>query len=162
MTVAIDIAHEAPVWMSIPDAEAVIRRAIEEAVADAALGNCEIGVVLTDDQRMRALNLAWRGINEATNVLSFPAPERPSSGPRLLGDLVFAHETLMREASTAGLPPRHHLSHLAVHGVLHLLGYDHQSDKEAEAMEHRERAILARLGVSDPYAHDDRQLIQSA
>ncbi len=83
------------------------------------------------------------------------ARNHPAGGPRLLGDVVIAYETTAREAQARGLPLDHHLAHLAVHGFLHLLGYDHESDKEAESMERLERDILARLDVPDPYAFHD-------
>ena len=106
--------------------------------------------MLTDDAAIRRLNAAWRGLDEPTNVLSFPARRHPRGG-RVLGDIVIAYETTAREALAESKPFRHHLSHLAVHGFLHLLGYDHATDDEAEAMERLERAILARLDVPDPY-----------
>jgi probable rRNA maturation factor len=162
VTIEIEIAVEAPAWMSLPDAKVTLRRAIEEAIADAGLAETELGVVLTDDAHIRALNRAWRGADEATNVLSFPVPAGPAPGPRLLGDLVLAFETVMREAAAMGKSANHHLSHLAVHGVLHLLGFDHERDEESEAMEDRERAILARLGVPDPYALGNRRRKQPA
>jgi len=152
VSVAIEIAVEAPGWMSLPEAEETIRRAVEEVLTEAGETEAELGVVLTDDARIRSLNNAWRGADEATNVLSFPAPVLPVAGSRLLGDMVLAFETVAREAAAMGKPAHHHLSHLAVHGALHLLGFDHAGEEEAAAMEERERAILARLGVPDPYA----------
>ena len=99
-----------------------------------------------------ALNRDWRGIDKPTNVLSFPVRRRKPDGlPALLGDVIVAYETLAREASEENKPFLHHLAHLAVHGFLHLLGYDHETDSEAEAMEGLEREILARLGIADPY-----------
>src|SRR5690606_36587771 len=92
------------------------------------------------------------GKDAPTNVLSFPAPDRPHDGPRFLGDIVFALETIEREAEAEGKSRDAYLSHLAVHGVLHLLGFDHENDRDAEAMEELEREILAGLGISDPYA----------
>lgn len=150
-------------WQREPDSEAVIQRAvaaaaesIHEDVADA-----EVAVMLTDDAGIRTLNSNWRGIDKPTNVLSFPAlpPERAPSAddaPRMLGDIAIAFETTRAEAEAERKPFGHHLSHLAVHGFLHLIGYDHETDHEAEAMEGLERAILARLGIPDPYAHDDQ------
>jgi probable rRNA maturation factor len=110
----------------------------------------ELAIVLTNDSAIRKLNRTWRGKNEPTNVLSFPAD--PHGGPhRLLGDIVIAYETLAREARAERKPFDHHLAHLAVHGFLHLCGYDHEGDRQAETMERLETAILARLGVPDPY-----------
>ena len=101
---------------------------------------------------MRALNARWRGLDKPTNVLSFPAaaPERLGETP-VLGDVVVAFETMAREADDEGKALADHFRHLVVHGFLHLLGFDHRSDAEAEAMEALERRILARLGVADPY-----------
>jgi probable rRNA maturation factor len=107
---------------------------------------------LTDDAAIRALNNRWRGLDKPTNVLSFPAPAAlQGDSPVHLGDIAIAYETVAREAESEGKPLAHHLSHLAVHGFLHLLGYDHESEPEAEAMEQQERAILARLRIPDPY-----------
>jgi probable rRNA maturation factor len=111
--------------------------------------------VLTDDAKIRALNRSWRGKDTATNVLSFPAPAGGSAEPRPLGDVVLARETIAREAVEQRIPAQDHLAHLTVHGVLHLLGYDHENDRDAETMERLEREILARLGVPDPYARTE-------
>ena len=100
------------------------------------------------------LNREWRGKNTPTNVLSFPAP-RPGknrSAPPYIGDIVIAYQTVAREAVAEGKPFNHHLAHLAVHGFLHLLGYDHENDRDAQTMERLERKILKRLAVPDPYA----------
>jgi len=150
VSAAVDIAIEAGGWEQLPDAEAIARRAAAAALADA--GDVEVGVTLTGDDRMRELNRSWRGADRPTNVLSFPAPATKDAGPRLLGDVVIACETLLREAAELRIPPRDHLAHLVVHGLLHLLGHDHENDRDAETMENLERAILARLGVPDPYA----------
>jgi len=149
---AIDIVIESPLWRNEPHAAAVIRRAIGAAteMTDATVGSSELAVMLCDDAAMRELNTRWRGRPEPTNVLSFPAAGRAGT----LGDLAIAYETAAREAQAEGKPFADHLAHLAVHGFLHLLGYDHQSDAEAVAMERLEVAILARLGVADPYAKD--------
>ena len=133
-----------------------MQRAIEAAAkhtaasADAA----EVAIVLTDDSGIRTLNRDWRGLDKPTNVLSFPAAQTPSRGeePRMLGDIAIAYETTQREAEDENKPFSHHLSHLAVHGFLHLVGYDHETDADAERMESLERKILAGLGVPDPYA----------
>jgi probable rRNA maturation factor len=154
-----EVMVAADCWRAEPEAEAVIQRAIaaaaetiEEEVADA-----ELAVMLTDDAGIRTLNANWRGIDKPTNVLSFPAlqPEHaggPDDAPRMLGDIAIAYETLRREADAEGKPFDHHLSHLAVHGFLHLIGYDHETDNEAEVMEALEQEILAQLGIPDPYA----------
>jgi probable rRNA maturation factor len=152
VSITVEFAIESPLWASTPDAEQTVRRGIEAAIADAGPAEAEVGVVLADDARVRALNRVWLDDDKATNVLSFPAPPRPHGGPRFLGDIVLAAETIRREAAAEGKTIEDHLTHLAVHGTLHLLGFDHGRDGEAKAMEGRERRILARLGISDPYA----------
>jgi probable rRNA maturation factor len=146
-------------WQTEPEAEAVIQRAIAAAAetAEADTGEAELAVMLTDDAGIRTLNSNWRGIDKPTNVLSFPALQPtgtggPDDAPRMLGDIAIAYQTTRREADDEGKPFDHHLSHLAVHGFLHLIGYDHENDADAEAMEALERDILAQLGIPDPYA----------
>ncbi|GLR84172.1 endoribonuclease YbeY [Bradyrhizobium iriomotense] len=146
-------------WHSEPDADAVIQRAIAQAAAmiDDDFAGAEVAVMLTDDSGIRTLNCNWRGIDKPTNVLSFPAlqPEgewKPGDAPRMLGDIAIAYETLRREADEEQKPFDHHLSHLAVHGFLHLIGYDHENDADAEEMEALEQDVLAQLGIPDPYA----------
>jgi probable rRNA maturation factor len=154
-----EVVVAADSWQSEPDAEAVVQRAIAAASAavDADVDHAEIAVMLTDDANIHTLNKDFRGIDKPTNVLSFPAPDIAGAddedgAPRALGDIAIAYETLRREADEEGKPFGHHLSHLAVHGFLHLIGYDHESDDEAEAMEALEIEILAQLGIPDPYA----------
>ena len=149
-------------WQDEPDAEAVIQRAIAAAAesVDADVGEAELAVMLTDDSGIRTLNSNWRGSDKATNVLSFPAlqpsgPRGPDDAPRMLGDIAIAYETTLSEADEEQKPFDHHLSHLAVHGFLHLIGYDHEKDDDAEAMEALEREILSQLGIPDPYADPD-------
>jgi probable rRNA maturation factor len=156
---AIELSVEAGAWQQFSGAEAIVRRAAEAALAGTSASGVEIGVVLTDDAKMRALNRTWRGKDTATNVLSFPAPAGASTEPRLLGDVVLAYETIAREAAEQRISARDHLAHLTVHGVLHLLGHDHENDRDAEIMENREREILARLGVPDPYARAEAPLV---
>jgi len=150
-------------WSVEPDAETIVYRAIETAalMVDADTGDAELAVMLTDDSGIRTLNKNWRGQDKPTNVLSFsalqPAAGRePDDAPRMLGDIAIAYETTRREADDQQKPFDHHLSHLAIHGFLHLVGYDHEKDADAEAMENLERAILAALGIPDPYADQDR------
>ena len=145
-------------WQAEPDAEAVIHRAIAAAseFVSADIGEAELAVMLTDDAGIRTLNRNWLGTDKPTNVLSFPAlqPSRargPDDAPRMLGDVAIAYETTRREADEEQKPFDHHLSHLAIHGFLHLIGYDHEKDQEAETMEDLERVILSRLGIPDPY-----------
>jgi probable rRNA maturation factor len=158
-----EIIVAADCWQDQPDAETVIQRAISAAAeaTDADSGDAELAVMLTDDAGIRTLNNNWRGIDKPTNVLSFPAlqptgPRGDDDAPRMLGDIAIAYETLRREADEEQKPFEHHLSHLAVHGFLHLVGYDHETDGEAEAMEALEREVLAQLGIPDPYAERDR------
>jgi probable rRNA maturation factor len=152
---AIDIKVEAGDWPSPARLRALARRALKAALARLAARlapECELSLVFTDDAHIRKLNRAYRRKDKATNVLSFPGPAGPrhTFGP-LLGDLVFASPTIAREAAAEGIPLEHHLMHLVVHGFLHLVGYDHENDREAAAMESLETAILAPLGVADPY-----------
>ena len=142
----IEIEVEAEAWTgALPDVEAVVERA-----AQAALGTVEgdIVVLLTDDAAVRDLNGRFRDKDKPTNVLSFPAPE--NAFPHL-GDIVLAYGVCATEAEAQGKTLADHLSHLVVHGVLHLLGRDHEDDAEAEEMEAEERDILAQIGVADPY-----------
>ncbi|HVG52471.1 MAG TPA: rRNA maturation RNase YbeY [Xanthobacteraceae bacterium] len=151
--VTIDISIESPLWNDL-DCETTVRRAVAAAAApDEAQG--ELSVLLTDDDAIRVLNAQWRHKDEPTNVLSFPAAHAGNIGPRPLGDIVIAYETTAREAAAEHKQLDHHLAHLTVHGFLHLLGYDHESEADAETMERLEREILARLDIADPYATRD-------
>lgn len=150
-------------WQDEADAEAVIQRAIAAAAAavEVDVGDAELAIMLTDDYGIRTLNRNWRGIDKPTNVLSFPAlqPEGArgaQDAPRMLGDIAIAYETMRREADREEKPFDHHLSHLAVHGFLHLIGYDHENDADADEMESLETKILAQLGIPDPYADRER------
>ncbi|HEX5508034.1 MAG TPA: rRNA maturation RNase YbeY [Pseudolabrys sp.] len=149
---AIDIQVRSARWKKEAAAEKTVRKAVIAAAAALRKSGGEISIVLTDDKTIRALNRDWRGVDGPTNVLSFPAPSgNGRAGPVPLGDIVIAFETLRRESAEESKPFLHHLSHLAVHGFLHLMGYDHRNDKQAAAMERLERAILALLNVADPY-----------
>jgi len=154
--VAIDIAVEAGDWPARRSLSTLARKAVSAALAEAGIdeGASELSVVFTDDAHIRTLNADWRGKDKATNVLSFPAfPTKPGGPlPPLLGDVVLAAETVAREAALEEKPFDHHLVHLMVHGTLHLLGYDHELEEEAELMESLERRALARLAIPDPYA----------
>ena len=158
-----EVLVTAECWHAEADAEAVIQRAIAAAaeIADADVGEAELAVMLTDDAGIRTLNSNWRGIDKPTNVLSFPAlqptgPSGPDDAPRMLGDIAIAYETTRREADDEQKPFDHYLSHLAVHGFLHLIGYDHENDADANDMETLETEILAQLGIPDPYADRER------
>jgi probable rRNA maturation factor len=117
----------------------------------------EVSLVFTSDASIRAINAEWRSQDKPTNVLSFPAfPLTPGKIPGpMLGDIILAQETLVREAQALGKPFDAHLSHLLVHGFLHLFGYDHMEENDAERMESLETRILAGLGLSDPYGDSD-------
>ena len=150
-------------WRDEPEADAVIQRAIAAAAeaVDADVADTEIAVMLTDDAGIRTLNGNWRGIDKPTNVLSFPAlpptgPGGPDDAPRMLGDIAIAYETTRKEADDEQKPFDHHLSHLAIHGFLHLIGYDHEKDDDAEIMEALEQEVLTQLGIPDPYADRER------
>lgn len=158
MSLAIDIAVEAEGWEAVPALEALVRRAIATALAEAGRGqDVEVSLLFCDDAAIRRLNAGWRGQDKPTNVLSFPAADggpRPG-GPMPLGDIAVAWETTRREAEREGKTLEAHLTHLLVHGLLHLLGHDHETDRQAETMERLERRILERLGIADPYAGSD-------
>lgn len=144
----IDIIVDAEGWPE--NSDRLIRQAAATlcgVLGDEAAGTAT--VVLADDATVQELNARWRGKDMPTNVLSFPAG--PGAEERFLGDVILARETVMREATDGDLPPADHLRHLAIHGLLHLLGYDHEDDAEAEDMETLEAAILGELGIPNPY-----------
>ena len=159
----IDVASSCIGWIRVcPDAERLARAAAQIALIDgfAAMGfaspeRIELGITLTDDTDQSHLNRRYRGQDRSTNVLAFrawePRTPAPADAPVLLGDIVLAFETVAREAVQQFKPFGDHLRHLIVHGVLHLLGYDHQNDADAVRMEGLEISILAKLGVRDPY-----------
>lgn len=154
--IAVDILAESPLWGAAEDWRAEVESAVAmaAAAADAEIADdAELSLLLTDDASIRLLNRDHRGIDKPTNVLSFPQedPEADAYGP-LLGDIVVAHETVAREAVEEDISFRDHFLHMIVHGFLHLVGYDHMNDDEAGEMEGLETAILARLGIADPYA----------
>ena len=157
-----------PIRLDVAVGYAIPRKGIPAATsfrrwAAAALAGrirqADLSIRIVDVPEGRALNRHYRGKDYATNVLSFPAdlPEGLPPGVRmpLLGDLVICAPVVAREAQEQGKPLSAHYAHLTVHGVLHLLGWDHEDSREAEAMEQLEREILAGLGIADPYAHDE-------
>lgn len=151
----IDIQVQSPLWDAQPLAAQTVRDAIAAAAAALANSSADVSIVLSDDAAVRLLNRDWRGIDKPTNVLSFPAAKPDAEGPPpLLGDVIVAYETIAREAAEDAKPFLHHLAHIVVHGYLHLLGYDHQTDSEAGAMERLERDILSLLRIADPYRGD--------
>ena len=140
--IEIDILHQAGDWHDVDDlVRDVLTRVVDR--------DCEISVVLTDDAHIQVLNRDYRGKNKATNVLSFPQDD-----PQMLGDIIIAYETIIREAKEQNKIFEHHLMHMLVHGCLHLLGYDHETDSEAEEMEALEIEILSGLSVKNPYANE--------
>lgn len=155
MTVRYDVAINADGWQSEHSLRMLVDRVLEATlhVLEFDDVDSELSLVFTDDANIRTINAKWRHIDKATNVLSFPAfPIQPGQQPgTILGDIVIARETVQREAQEENKSFDDHLSHLIVHGLLHLTGYDHQNDEEAEQMESLERKILASLGISDPY-----------
>ncbi|WP_310618396.1 rRNA maturation RNase YbeY [Flexibacterium corallicola] len=151
----VDITLQAEGW---PEEELLSKRiesclvAAFQSVKLEVIPDTEVSLVFSDDAQVQELNRMWRNKDKPTNVLSFPGDdkEEPPYGP-LLGDIILARETVERESGDLGIPFDHHLAHLIVHGTLHLFGYDHQDDEEAEEMEGEERKILALLGIPDPY-----------
>jgi probable rRNA maturation factor len=150
----IDVMVDGKRWKDGKKVKSVVRRAVARAAAATtrSTSGAELAIVLTDDSAIRALNRDWRGIDAATNVLSFPA--RNGSPEPHLGDIVLAYETIEREARGEHKPFAHHVAHLAVHGFLHLIGYDHERDEDAIEMEQAEREILRQLKIPDPYGRE--------
>ncbi|WP_417628131.1 rRNA maturation RNase YbeY [Pararhodobacter aggregans] len=176
MSVTLDINAEEPRW---GDLDPLARAAIDATLAH--LGHdpaCfEVSLLACDDARIKGLNAGFRDKDKATNVLSWPAwdlsaqtpgalPEEPETGtpdePEALGDIALAYETCLREAGEQGKPFADHVTHLIVHSVLHLLGYDHETDEDAALMEKTEVAILATMGIADPYAGDESEPVAPA
>jgi probable rRNA maturation factor len=150
-----EIVIESTLWAREPESEGTLQRAVQAAAEQSTTGGA-LAILLTDDSHMRTLNRDFRGIDKATNVLSFPTSAGAAQAKEVqLGDVAIAFETVAAEAATEGKTFQNHLAHLGVHGFLHLIGFDHETDGEAEEMEARERAILAHLGIPDPYAEND-------
>ena len=153
MTITVDVEVVDPAWLAAGEVDGLAQDVVAATLTEVGRRvhpDAEISVRLCDDDEIRALNLAWRNKDKATNVLSFPS-SAGNRGP-LLGDVVVAFEYVSEEAREAGRSLRDHLSHMLVHGLLHLLGFDHESEDQAEEMEDFERRILARLGIEDPYS----------
>ena len=157
--VSVELSLSCKGWLAAcPEIEALAATAAHAAMAGTALPACPsvlVGVILTDDAEQRQLNRTYRGKDAPTNVLSFPiadlAAPMPAGSPILLGDVFLAFETVAREAAEQHKKLPDHFRHLVVHGVLHLLGFDHETDADAAIMETREVEILAELGVPPPY-----------
>ena len=156
----IEIVRHSELWDSIEvSGDALSRAALAAFAASSAAPDAprEVTLVLTDDDEMRELNRTWRGKDSSTNVLSFPVGEPVGEAhgePSPLGDIVLAGEAVIEEAKVKGIPAADHAAHLVVHGMLHLLGFDHERDADAERMESLETKVLAGLGIADPYAGD--------
>lgn len=144
----VDIAAEHECWRG---REEVLARALATA-AEAEATSGAVSVLLTGDNKVADLNMQFRGKKGPTNVLSFPPPRGELCEPGFLGDIALAAETVASEAELHGKSFDNHAAHLAVHGFLHLLGYDHMNEADAAVMEAREIAILAKLGIEDPYS----------
>lgn len=159
MTPRVEFVADSPRWRAALPARSLARQAIAAAARACGVAlapGAELCVHLADDERVRALNARWRGLDKPTNVLSFPAAAPAEiARARLLGDVVLAFETVAREAADEGKPLADHYRHLVVHGFLHLIGFDHDDEVDAERMEAMETRILAQLGVADPYRADE-------
>lgn len=154
MTLSIAVEDEA--WLALADLDRLVQTAVTAALSGAGADRDrgEIALLLTNDRSIAAINAEWRGNNKPTNVLSFsaaPGLPVPEGEERPLGDIVLAYGVVAREAAEQGKTLREHTAHLIVHGVLHLLGFDHETDAEAQEMERLEAGILKGLGISDPY-----------
>lgn len=146
-----EITHLAGDWSWCPPHD--VHVAIAAALAAAGARQASLTVALADDATLRTLNQRYRGKDAPTNVLSFPTPAQAgAAADGYAGDVVIAEETVLAEAADMDKPALHHLTHLVVHGVLHLMGYDHETDPEAARMEALETEILAGLAIADPYA----------
>jgi probable rRNA maturation factor len=157
-SVKIEVIVRSAQWRKRVSAQSIVKSAVSAAAKAVSTRAAELAIVLSDDSAVRTLNRQWRGKNAPTNVLSFPAaaPGKGAAASPYIGDVVIAYQTTAREALAEDKPFNAHLAHLAVHGYLHLLGYDHDNDRDADKMERLERRILKRIGVADPYAARDQ------
>lgn len=150
----IDVVRHSDAWDNSGVTDAMVALAATTAfdfAPERKSEHYEVAILLADDAEIRTLNRTWRGKDAATNVLSFPADDNLSE-PRPLGDVILGYETVAKEAGEQDIALTDHVCHLTIHGMLHLLGFDHDSDREAEKMEDLERRALASLGIADPYA----------
>lgn len=156
--VTADIVVESELWAAEPRAEATVAAAISAAAAHSTRGG-EVSILLADDSAVRDINRQFRGLDKPTNVLSFPAADTPATQGHI-GDIVIAYETLRKECEAEDRQFVHHLAHLTVHGFLHLIGYDHETDAEADEMEALESRIMISMNMPDPWrdAHPARDL----
>jgi probable rRNA maturation factor len=154
----VEVVRHGQAWGDSSVSDKLISRAAQAALdilPTMPPGTYEATVVLTDDAEMRTLNRTWRGKDASTNVLSFSAGTAAADVPAILGDIVLAYETVLKEARDGKLALGDHAAHLVMHGMLHLAGFDHDADADAEEMEALERKALASLGIADPYASAD-------
>jgi probable rRNA maturation factor len=159
MTLAIEVLVDCAGWSALDGLDAIVASSLQAALAesgDELAEGAEVSLLFCDDSRIRELNRRFRGQDKPTNVLSFPGPE-PLESAVCLGDVAVAYETVAREAQEQGKTLEQHCRHMIVHGFLHLLGYDHEDEGEAEAMEALEICVLHRLGVGDPYRDDQNK-----
>lgn len=149
--IEVDVVEDDGNWSALSDAQTLIERAAAAVAQElgGSVGSGMVAVALSSDASVEVLNGQFRGKPKPTNVLSFPAGEGVPDG--FIGDVILAAETVRREADEQGVPLAHHVQHLVVHGILHLLGYDHISAADAERMEAIEISILSKLGVANPY-----------
>ncbi len=159
VSITLDISIEDDAWNVIPDLEALCLKAVIEAVKHSSpkpLKGAELSILFSNDAHIHKLNKQWRGQDKSTNVLSFPAvlPDKISKSP-VLGDIALAFETIAKEALLDYKTLEHHLTHLVIHGFLHLLGYDHETDADAEVMETLEIKVLVNLNIGNPYEETD-------
>ena len=161
MATSVDILDEHDAWDVVPDRAAIADRIIATAAtmygADLP-AEAEVSLLFCNDARIRELNRMWRGQDKPTNVLSFPSPRQHEFDPSL-GDIAIAFETVAREAADEGKTMADHMAHLLAHGFLHLVGFDHETETDAEVMENAERSILAVHGIADPYGFDTEKRI---
>ena len=159
MTPRVEFVATSPRWRAALPARSLARETIAVAASESGVAlapGAELCIHLADDEHVRALNARWRGLDKPTNVLSFPAVAPTEIvKARLIGDVVLGFETVAREAAEQSKPLADHYRHLVVHGFLHLIGFDHDNEADAERMEALETRILAQLGVADPYRADE-------
>lgn len=149
---SLDVVIEDDAWLALGDVESWIERAVAALSQRLPHGTGTAALALDADAAVQRLNKDYRGLDKPTNVLSFSSGDLTGAH---LGDIIFARETILHEAVDLGVPVAHHIQHLTVHGLLHLLGFDHETDAEATVMEALETRILSDLGVPDPYAQSD-------
>ena len=151
----LEVVHDSGDWSWLAEADAAAMHAAAALARHPTLTfePASACVALSSAEAVRRLNRDYRRQDKATNVLSFPAPQRARGAGGELGDVVLAAEVVRAEAEEAGIAPMHHFQHLVVHGLLHLIGYDHEQDEEAAVMEGLEVDILRALGIADPYRH---------